>query len=279
MQRKQNTQRGWMPWRSRYGRDQGDASGPGAVPPVLGCITLVLILGMDMTVGADAALSMDENFDHFTTGFPLTGAHARVDCEGCHVGGVFRNAPSRCQGCHARGARVAASFKPIDHIPSTDNCDDCHITSTWRLVRRLDHVAVIGTCVRCHDGHTAPGKPPGHMPSDNNCEQCHTTTAWTRIQFDHGGIAPETCINCHNGSRATGKGPSHISSTDTCDACHTTQRWSPLGRVDHSAVIGSCYSCHNGAIARGKPGDHPRTGNNCEECHNTNSWNAERGRD
>ena len=129
----------------------GDGSGSGAVSRPWGAlryIALILALGMSMNMSGYAALSLDEGFDHFTTGFPLTGAHARVDCEGCHVGGVFRNAPAQCDGCHTRGGRVAASSKPAGHIPSTNSCDDCHVTSTWRMVRRVDHIAVIGTCAR-----------------------------------------------------------------------------------------------------------------------------------
>ena len=215
--------------RRDHGAGPGDDRGSKGVPRawrILRHIPLMLVLGMSMNMIADAALSPDDNFDHFTTGFPLTGAHARVDCEGCHVGGVFRNASAQCESCHTRGGRVAASFKPMGHIPSTNSCDDCHVTSTWRLVRRVDHIAVIGTCARCHDGRTASGKPPGHMQSGNNCDQCHTTAAWTRIQFDHGGVAPGSCITCHNGVKATGKSPRHILSSDTCDSCHNTVRWS-----------------------------------------------------
>ena len=32
-------------------------------------------------------------FDHFSTGFPLTGMHESLDCEKCHVKGVFKNTP------------------------------------------------------------------------------------------------------------------------------------------------------------------------------------------
>jgi hypothetical protein len=274
MRWKRRTHCGWITRVMRNGDDRDDEGGSSVGPRIwsgLRCVTLSLILGMSMHMNANAALSVDKGFDHFSTGFPLTGAHARVDCEGCHVGGVFRNTPAQCDKCHTRGGRVAASFKPIDHIPSTNNCDDCHITSTWRLVRRVDHIAVIGTCARCHDGRTAPGKPPGHIQSDNNCEQCHTTAAWSRIQFDHSGVAPGTCISCHNGVKATGKSSRHILSTDACDDCHSTVRWSPA-RVDHTAVVGTCYSCHNGQIARGKSVDHPPTSNNCNECHTTSTW-------
>ena len=38
--------------------------------------------------------------EHWTTGFPLTGAHERTRCESCHVRGEFKNTPKTCTGCH-----------------------------------------------------------------------------------------------------------------------------------------------------------------------------------
>ncbi|MGB8401108.1 hypothetical protein, partial [Bradyrhizobium sp.] len=37
---------------------------------------------------AQSALST--SFNHFSTGFPLTGAHSGVDCTSCHVNGRFK---------------------------------------------------------------------------------------------------------------------------------------------------------------------------------------------
>ena len=48
------------------------------------------------------AVQGDTEFDHFSTGFPLTGAHRLVDCELCHIGGVFKGTQTRCVSCHVR---------------------------------------------------------------------------------------------------------------------------------------------------------------------------------
>ena len=51
-------------------------------------------------------------FVHNTqSGFPLTGAHANVQCAGCHakenIAGQlivrFKPVPSKCESCHAQG--------------------------------------------------------------------------------------------------------------------------------------------------------------------------------
>ncbi|MEJ2572223.1 MAG: hypothetical protein P8164_01330, partial [Gammaproteobacteria bacterium] len=60
--------------------------------------------------GATAATRI--NFDHFTTGFPLTGAHKGVDCESCHNRGVFKGTPTKCSGCHMTGTLAGATAKP-----------------------------------------------------------------------------------------------------------------------------------------------------------------------
>ena len=39
-------------------------------------------------------------FDHFSTGFPLTGAHNGVDCASCHFNGRFRGTSRQCASCH-----------------------------------------------------------------------------------------------------------------------------------------------------------------------------------
>ena len=42
----------------------------------------------------------EEDFDHLRSGFPLTGAHERIDCQSCHVRGFFEGTPTRCGVCH-----------------------------------------------------------------------------------------------------------------------------------------------------------------------------------
>ena len=77
-----------------------------------------------------AVFAQDE-FDHFSTGFELFGAHANVECSRCHVGGDFRVSDSRCVSCHSDFGTVRASAAPFDHIASSDICTDCHTTSAW----------------------------------------------------------------------------------------------------------------------------------------------------
>ena len=65
------------------------------------------------------------SFDHFDTTFPLTGMHIDVACGECHKDGIFKGTPQQCFVCH-NGIR--ATGKSVGHVPSDDNCDNCHTT-------------------------------------------------------------------------------------------------------------------------------------------------------
>jgi hypothetical protein len=66
------------------------------------------------------------SFDHSTTDFPLTGAHTRASCEGCHKGGQNR-ASTVCGECHRRDDVHQGSFGL--------NCERCHSTDSFASVR------------------------------------------------------------------------------------------------------------------------------------------------
>ena len=132
---------------------------------------------------AHAQSAFRSGFDHFTTAWPLEGAHKNVDCELCHIKGIFKGTPRQCVACHSRGGLVKATAPPSNHIRSTVQCQDCHSESTWAGVWRVDHTQVLGSCRTCHNGTTATGKPPDHPPASTQCELCHRTTAWVPATF------------------------------------------------------------------------------------------------
>src|SRR5512147_789394 len=90
---------------------------------------LLLMLAAPTLVHAAAATGAPP-FDHFTTGFELDGMHRNVDCEACHVRGVFKGTPRTCAGCHDGSNRIANSAKSPRHMMTTDVCEACHTTKT-----------------------------------------------------------------------------------------------------------------------------------------------------
>jgi hypothetical protein len=215
------------------------------------------------------AVAMDD-FDHIRTGFPLTGAHERVPCESCHARGIFEGTPTRCASCHGGVVSLEASGKPANHVPSSDECGDCHITATWS-VARFEHSGIATNCASCHNGSIASGRTANHVPSSNRCETCHRSLAWSPATFDH-TTATGICASCHNGIFATGKSQNHIASSSRCEDCHGTVSWAITGAFDHALVTGDCVSCHDGFTASGKSPNHIPSSNRCEDCHDTISW-------
>lgn len=143
-------------------------------------------------------------FDHSRyTGFALTGAHARLECTACHIGGRYAGTPSDCYSCHRQDYtgttnpnHVAAGF------PTT--CSTCHTTSTWSGAR-FDHKFPIYS-----------GKHAGKWTT---CNDCHTNPS---------NYAVFTCFTCHVHDKIkmddTHRGvPSYVYNSANCYACH------PLG--------------------------------------------------
>jgi len=209
-----------------------------------------------------------EEYDHFLTGFPLTGAHNLIDCSACHVRGVFKGTPLRCAQCH-NGVR--AEGKNARHVPTNAACDDCHTTANFAAAR-FDHGAVTGSCNSCHNNVVAVGKTVRHIRSSVECRACHSSTiTWRVSRVDHSDVIG-TCTGCHNSTIAVGKPANHILTTQECSVCHNTNTWSGA-RFDHAGVVGTCQSCHNGTIAGGQPADHiPTGGTSCNNCHTTTAW-------
>jgi hypothetical protein len=181
-------------------------------------LAAVLFSSSILAHAADAA----DGFDHFTTGFPLTGRHELIDCSSCHLAGQFKGTPLECRFCH-NGLR--AQGKHPQHFPSNNFCDDCHTDYTW-LGARFDHIDVRGACLNCHNNIIAIGKSPSHILSTETCEDCHNTITFDPVtRVDHISVIG-VCSSCHNGVIATGKPAGHIPTTDECNACHTTTTWS-----------------------------------------------------
>ncbi|HKZ44342.1 MAG TPA: cytochrome c3 family protein [Anaerolineales bacterium] len=128
-------------------------------------------------------------FDHNNTAFKLTGAHVQVNCNACHVNGVYKGTPTTCYACHRTDDQHNGSFGT--------NCDSCHTTSTWSGAT-IDHdqfsFKLTGkhrevSCSGCHVNGVYQGTPTEcescHKPPiehdgglSTNCDQCHTTQNW-----------------------------------------------------------------------------------------------------
>ncbi len=239
---------------------------------------VVLAAGAVFSAPACAQSALSSGFDHLPTGFPLTGAHVRVDCGSCHVNGRFKGTPRQCATCHNG---TTAQGKNNQHPKTTNLCEQCHVPNDWRQVH-VDHAAIVTGCASCHNGTVAVGKPVNHPVTGASCETCHkSTVSYAGAIFDHTGLTAG-CASCHNGTSATGlTTPPHIpTATLECSNCHANTANFTSYTMNHTAVSGiACSSCHNGSFAsegtsgaQGR-GGHVATTADCSTCHkSTTSW-------
>lgn len=227
----------------------------------------ILLIFLFFVQTSQSLATEKKEFDHFTTGYPLSGMHMQVKCEGCHIKGVFKGTPRQCASCH--NGQIA-NGKPMKHIRSPNFCDDCHTTFAWEAAT-FDHSSVTGKCGSCHNGSTATGQPGRHVLTNLDCEECHITTAWLPARFNHDDIIG-ACRSCHLDDMPPP--PDHPATSADCNACHFTTAWKPAREVDHDVVVGFCRSCH----LQDLPGGHVDIGSlECDECHSTINWSISAG--
>ncbi len=179
-------------------------------------------------------------FDHQNTRYPLTGAHRRVECVGCH-----EPLPAADEGrlSGAAGAGRAGSGA-LRFIP-----------------------VAFSSCTSCHDDPHA-----GSMRG--RCESCHGTGAWASVDrdrlertFDHGftgfelegGHARLTCAACHDAGFAAG-----LEGITLAFQPGNARKSYPPPRAD------GCASCHDDA----HDGDFANRadGGVCQSCHDQERW-------
>jgi hypothetical protein len=232
-----------------------------------------LLVSFSLVSGsASAATSHRQvNFNHSKTGFNLVGAHSKVNCENCHVKGVFKGTPKECSGCHVQGGRVMATSKSSQHVASDEKCEACHKVTGW-LPASFNHDKVTpGSCSTCHNNTKQTGKPGKHIQSGDQCDKCHKTTAWIPANgFDHSpeSLKGQQCASCHDGKQATGKAPSHVPTSAACDTCHFNKGVTFKGaKQNHTGITSGCSNCHNNVTTKGKSNSHVPTQLSCETCH------------
>jgi hypothetical protein len=153
-------------------------------------------------------------FNHAATGFALTGMHATIACNLCHLAALGSTAP------------------PID-------CYSCH-TADWNSTQNLGGLV---------PNHVAAAliSASGFSTSTTACSTCHNTTAWTGATFTHPSSFPTShgnaggvCSMCHTNSADY--------TVFQCTGCHGNNN---SANFHHPGVGGyvysspACYACHS----------------------------------
>ena len=216
------------------------------------------------------------------------------DCSVCHTPGTFATGTfahtgviSGCTACHND---VISAGKPINHIPTNpDNqdCVACHTpTNTTNFTTfagaAFGHVGInTNNCTLCHNNTISTGKPSNHLPTSLDCSLCHTPTntinytTFAGIAFNHLGIDPNNCAVCHNTGIATPKKANHIPVHEDCSVCHnSTSVFTPSTflTTGHQNITNGCEGCHTSQFFPApttliKSTSHLPTVQDCDVCH------------
>jgi Class III cytochrome C family len=227
-------------------------------------------------------------FDHSKTAYPLTGRHAGVSCEKCHVpsrpmrlkhdrcidchadahaGQIARRADGgRCESCHDVNGFRPARFGPEDHAKTAYPllgshlavaCDQCHRPEVAGA-GRAPAVPLRFASTRCADCHGDSHQGQlARFVAKGGCEACHRVDSWREVAFDHGQTRYPL-----SGSHAR----------VACASCHRRFEAAPPARFRFAGVSQACEGCHRdphqGQFARAA------SGAACERCHTTDDLKA-----
>jgi NMD protein affecting ribosome stability and mRNA decay len=216
------------------------------------------------------------SFDHSTTGFALTGAHAPLQCAQCHTNGNYSFTSGACAQCHLKDYQGTTDPNHAQAgFPQT--CDSCHSTTSW---------------AGATFNHSTTGFPLTGAHASVQCAQCHVNGNYN--------LTSTACSSCHLKDFQGTTNPNHVTAgfPQTCDLCHNTTAWQPSS-FDHSkttfpltgahttvacaschvnnnytTVPTDCYSCHKSDYQTTTNPNHASAGfpTTCATCHTTTTW-------
>jgi len=231
-------------------------------------------------------------------------------CDSCHItsnwtiiSGVDHGdiLQGTCDDCHNSGTAYGIE-KHVRHIPSSEECDNCHFNAGGVWTGATDQESVQADSVQASAQSVQAGaiaeaelvvtaKQQPVLVNDIADEaividtvgketniivqQAERLVSASNDSFEQQLIHPDVsdnCVSCHNGTVAMAKKANHFKTTEQCYLCHQIGSWSPVSHFDHTAALGLCSSCHNGHQASGQPIRHINTLKACEDCHNENNW-------
>lgn len=189
------------------------------------------------------------NFDHSTTGWPLSGTHVTTPCASCHLNNNYTltSANTDCYGCHQStwlSTQTLGGGVP-NHVAAgfpTALCSTCHNTTAWNP-GAFDHSTTGWALTGAHQ------MPPAAGSKITACADCHVSNNYSLTS------ANTVCYGCHQAAWLStqtlgGSVPNHIAAgyPTTCDTCHTTTTW--LGAtfnhtyfpIPHHGSV--CNDCH-----------------------------------
>lgn len=229
----------------------------------------------------------EDAFDHDLTGYPLKGAHKKIDCRECHKPDfitdsklrknekTFLGLGTKCINCHDDWHQ---------NTLSVNDCASCHDTEAFSPAPFFDHdktdYPLVGKhkdveCIDCHQKETRNGKEFQVFAGvrANNCIDCHDDV--------HAGNLGTNCKQCHHeDSFESHRKMKRFNHDRTgfplrgehkkvdCRECHNMDV-SPrqLFQENIGIAVDDCASCHEDS-------HQGNLGNQCSQCHNESSFQS-----
>ncbi len=152
---------------------------------------------------------------HRRTNFPLTGRHAALPCDECHIEKRergFTRAALDCTACHANDARAATAVTVNHSAPpfAGVSCGTCHVPATFTGARFDQHEK----CFPISRGVHAP----------IHCTQCHKALSGAVADGKCDGV-PVLCAECHDHAAVIenarhSRVPGYEHKSEKCAGCH-----------------------------------------------------------
>ncbi len=218
------------------------------------------------------------DFEHAKSKFPLTGTHATIACEKCHLDNNhqprFQNISKDCTSCHTEPTIHQGNFKG-------QSCDSCHNTTSWKPAKidgkDFEHFTQTGftlakhsknydqtdmTCVNCHGSDI-------HNKTAAKCLECHQSAS-PDFMAKHVNQFGNNCSGCHDGvDRYKNFNHAQFFILDgahigvDCTKCHGAD----VSTAVYKGLGSACITCHQ------EPDIHKGFfGLACQNCHTTSAW-------
>ena len=245
------------------------------------------------------------SFNHASTGFALTGAHATTPCTNCHINNNYNltAANTDCYGCHQSNWTSTQTMggNVPNHVTAgfpTSLCSQCHDTTNW-ADSTFDHsttgfpltnshqLAPAGKVTACAQCHVNNNYSLNIAPTDCGNSGCHLTTWQTTNNPTHStagsAFAVANCSTCHDtitwtdntfNHAVTGWALTGAHATTPCASCHTNNNY------NFTSANTDCYGCHQSnwtstQTMGGNVPNHVTAGfptSLCSQCHDTTNW-------
>ncbi|HEY3705804.1 MAG TPA: cytochrome c3 family protein [Terracidiphilus sp.] len=171
---------------------------------------------------------------HSGSNFPLTGAHAAVECSACHKPTpgaklvLFHFSQVSCATCHqdVHQGQFARRMAVRNAQGKLLGCEACHSTREWKDLIGFNHAQ---TSFPLLGSHQAVSCVDCHKPPEGDLTLAHVNFA----------SAPAKCSDCHNNPHADQFEKQALD----CASCHNTNQWRP-SLFDHQRTQFSLRGGH-----------------------------------